>query len=73
VNLLTATSLRAFYNRGMPQSNWQTSAAFPYQGATPSSCANADPCWKRADGSATVYIALQYVRDTDGAVYFTAR
>jgi hypothetical protein len=70
---LNTTSLRAFYNSGMPQSNWQTSAAFPYQGATASSCANADLCWKRADGSAMVYIALQNVRDKDGAVYFTVR
>jgi hypothetical protein len=70
---LKATGLLAFYNTGMLQSNWQTSAAFPYQGATPSACANADLCWKRADGSATVYIALQNVRDKDGAVYFTVR
>jgi hypothetical protein len=47
--------------------------AFPYQGATASACANADLCWKRADASATVYIALQNVRDQNSAVYFTAR
>src|SRR5690242_16308270 len=58
---LTATGLRAFYNGGMPQSDWQISPAFPYQGATPSACANADLCWKRADDSVTVYIALQNV------------
>jgi hypothetical protein len=70
---LTATGLRAFYNSGMPQNNWQTSPAFPYQGATPIPCANADLCWKRADGSATVYIALQNVRDQNSSVYFTVR
>ncbi|HEX3270195.1 MAG TPA: hypothetical protein VHR15_06070 [Ktedonobacterales bacterium] len=70
---LTATGLRAFYNGGMPQSDWQISPAFPYQGATPSACANADLCWKRADGSVTVYIALQNVRDQNSAVYFTVR
>ena len=70
---LSATGLRAFYNSGMPQSDWQTSPAFPYQGATPSACANADLCWKRADGSATVYIALQNVREQKSAVYFTVR
>jgi hypothetical protein len=70
---VTATGLRAFYNSGMPQSNWQTSPAFPYQGATPSACANADLCWKRADASATIYIALQNVREQNSAVYFTVR
>jgi hypothetical protein len=70
---LTSTGLRAFYNSGMPQSNWQASPAFPYQGATPSACASADLCWKRANGSATAYIALQNVRDQNSAVYFTVR
>jgi hypothetical protein len=66
---LTATGLRAFYNSGMPQSDWQTSSVFPYQGATTSACANADLCWKRANGSATVYIALQNMREQNSAVY----
>jgi hypothetical protein len=57
----------------MPQSGWQISPAFPYQGATPGACANADLCWKRADGSATVYAALQNVREQNSAVYFTVR
>jgi hypothetical protein len=70
---LTATGLRAFYNSGMPQSDWQTSPSFPYQGATTSACANADLCWKRTDGTATVYIALQNVREQNSAVYFTLR
>jgi hypothetical protein len=70
---LTATGLRAFYNSGMPQSAWQTSPVFPYQGATTSACANADLCWKRADGTATVYTALQNVREHNSAVYFTLR
>ena len=67
---LTSTSRRAFYNNGMPQSDWQTSPACPYQGATPR---NADLCWKRADDSATVYIALQNAREQNSAVYFTVR
>jgi len=70
---LSVTGLLAFYNNGMPTSNWQTSPAFPYQGATPSACATSDLCWKRADGSATVYTALQNVREQNSAVYFTVR
>jgi hypothetical protein len=57
----------------MPHSDWQSSPAFPYQGATTSACANADLCWKRADGTATVYTALQNVREQKSAVIFTVR
>jgi len=70
---LSATGLRAFYNNGMPASSWQTSPAFPYSGATTSACANADLCWKRTDGTATVYAVLQNVREQTSAVYFTVR
>jgi len=68
---LSSTGVRAFYINDMPITKWQTSAAFPNQGATTSACAAADLCWKRVNGTATVYIALQNVRAQNGATYFT--
>jgi hypothetical protein len=64
---------RAHYNNGTPHSHCKTSPAFPYQGATPSACANVDLCWKRAGGTATIYTALQDVREQNSSAYFTAR
>jgi hypothetical protein len=70
---LSSTGVRAFYINDMPTNKWQTSAAFPNQGATTSGCTTAGLCWKRVNGTATVYIALQNVRAQNGATYFTVR
>jgi hypothetical protein len=70
---LSPTGVRAYYTTGMTANTWQTSAAFPDKNDTSTPCATDTACWKRVNGTATVYIALENVSAKNGATYFTVR